>query len=53
MFSPDYGIIYQNEAISDTRMALGMARNATEANFHFVPRKVCFLFLECQNRICL
>jgi hypothetical protein len=33
----------------DTRVALGMVRNATEADFHFVPRKVRFPFSECRN----
>jgi hypothetical protein len=33
------------------RVALGMARNATKANFRFVPRKVPFPFLE--YRICV
>jgi hypothetical protein len=32
-------------------MALGIERNAIEADFHFVPRKVLFPFLECQNRV--
>jgi hypothetical protein len=30
-------------------VALGMERNATKANLHFVPRKVFFPFLECRN----
>jgi hypothetical protein len=33
------------------RVALGMARNAMEANFRFVPRKVPFRFLEYRNRV--
>jgi hypothetical protein len=35
----------------DTRVALGMARNATEADFRFVPQKVLFPFSECQNLV--
>jgi hypothetical protein len=50
-FGPDYGIVCQNEAISDIHVDLGMARNATEAYFHFVPQKVCFPFSECRNQI--
>jgi hypothetical protein len=30
---------------------LGMARNSTEADFHFVPQKVRFPFLECRNQV--
>jgi hypothetical protein len=33
----NHGIVCQNKAISDTRVALGMARNATEAVFRVVP----------------
>jgi hypothetical protein len=33
------------------RVALGMARNATEADFRFVPRKVLFPFSESQNQV--
>jgi hypothetical protein len=47
----DHGIVCRNEAISDTRMALGMARDAMEADFRFVPQKLLFPFLECQNRV--
>jgi hypothetical protein len=52
-FGPDHGIVCRNEAISDMHVDLGMARNATEANFHFVPQKVRFPFSECQNRVFL
>jgi hypothetical protein len=34
--APDHGIVSQNEAISDMRVALMMARTAKEADFHFV-----------------
>jgi hypothetical protein len=40
------GLVSRNEAISDTRVALGMVRNATEADFCCVPRKVRFPFSE-------
>jgi hypothetical protein len=46
---PDHGVVCQNEAISDMRVALRMARIAMEADLRFVPRKVLFPFLECQN----
>jgi hypothetical protein len=46
-FGHDHGIVYRNEAISNTHMALGMAWNAIEADFCFVPQKLYFLFLEC------
>jgi hypothetical protein len=32
-------------------VSLGMQRNATEADFHFVPQKVLFPFSECRNRV--
>jgi hypothetical protein len=48
-FGLDHGIVCRNEAISDTRVALGMARNAKEADFCFVTWKVFFPFLECRN----
>jgi hypothetical protein len=35
----------------DMRVALGMARNATEVDFRFVPQKVLFPFLECKNLV--
>jgi hypothetical protein len=47
---PDHGIVCWNEAILDTRVSIGMARNATEVVFYFVPRKVCFPFLKYQNQ---
>jgi hypothetical protein len=50
-FGPHHGIVCRNEAISDMHVDLGMARNATEADFHFVPQKVRFPFSECQNRV--
>jgi hypothetical protein len=50
-FGPHHGIVYRNEAISDMYVDLGMARNATEAYFHFFPQKVHFPFSECRNRV--
>jgi hypothetical protein len=50
-FGPDHVIVCRNEAISDMHVDLGMARNATEANFHFVPQKVRFPFSECRNQV--
>jgi hypothetical protein len=32
-------------------MSLGMASNATEADFCFVPQKVPFSFSECRNQV--
>jgi hypothetical protein len=49
--SLDHGIICQNNPISDTCVALGTMMNVTEPIFYFVPRKVYFLFLKCQNRV--
>jgi hypothetical protein len=49
----EHGIVCRNEAISDTRVAVGMVRNATKADFHFDRRKVLFPFSECRNRIFL
>jgi hypothetical protein len=46
----NHGIVCWNEAILDTRVSIGMAMNATEVVFYFVPRKACFLFLKYQNR---
>jgi hypothetical protein len=46
-------LVCQNEAISDTRMAVGMASIATEADFRFDQRKVLFPFSECRNRVFL
>jgi hypothetical protein len=52
-FGPDHhGIVCRNEATLDTRVAIGMARNATEIDFRFVSREVLFL-LECQNQVFL
>jgi hypothetical protein len=34
-------------------MALRSASNVTETVFLFIPRKVCFLLLKCQNRVFL
>jgi hypothetical protein len=36
-FGPDHGVVCRNEAISDTHVDLGMASNATDADFCFVP----------------
>jgi hypothetical protein len=47
---PDHGIVCWNEAILDTRVSIGTARNATEVVFYFVPRKTRFPFLKYQNR---
>jgi hypothetical protein len=47
---PNHGIVCWNEAILDTRVSIGMARNATEAIFYVVPQKVCFPFLKYRNR---
>jgi hypothetical protein len=44
-------MVYRNEAISDTHVVLGMKRNTIEADFYFIPQKVLFPFLECQNRV--
>jgi hypothetical protein len=46
-------LVCQNEAISDMRVAVGMARIATKADFRFDHRKVLFPFLECRNRVFL
>jgi hypothetical protein len=46
---PDHGIVCWNEAILDTRVSIGMARNDTEAVFYFAPWKAHFPFLEYQN----
>jgi hypothetical protein len=35
------------------RVALGMARNAIEADFRFAPRKVLLPFLEYRNQVFL
>jgi hypothetical protein len=50
-FGSDHGIIFWNEAISDTHVSLWMERNATEADFCFVPRKVPFPYSEYQNQV--
>jgi hypothetical protein len=47
---PDHGIVCWNEAILDTCMSIGMARNATKAVFYFVLRKARFLFLKYRNQ---
>jgi hypothetical protein len=47
---PDHGIVCWNEAILDTRVSIGTARNDTEAVFYFVPRKARFPFLKYRNR---
>jgi hypothetical protein len=47
---PDHGIVCWNEAILDTRVSIGTARNATEVVFYFVPRKARFPFLKYRNR---
>jgi hypothetical protein len=44
-------IVCRNKAILDMRVSLGMARNAIEDDFCFVPQKVLFSFLECQNQV--
>jgi hypothetical protein len=42
----------KNSKISKIELIdIGMERNATEAHFHFVPRKVLFSFSECRNRV--
>jgi hypothetical protein len=41
-FGSDHGIVCRNKAISDTRVALEMARNAMEADFHFSHTKSAF-----------
>jgi hypothetical protein len=48
---PDHGIVCWNEAILDTRMSIGTARNATEAVFYFVQRKRIFHFWSTEIRI--
>jgi hypothetical protein len=50
MFDPNHNIVCQNEAILDTHVAPEIARNTTEADSCFVPRKVYFSFLECRNK---
>jgi hypothetical protein len=47
---PNHGIVCWNEAILDMRMSIGMARNATEVVFYFVPRKACFPFFKYRNQ---
>jgi hypothetical protein len=42
-YNPNHDIVYWNNVISDTRVALGTTSNATKAIFLFISRKVCFL----------